>query len=1560
MSFIGRSGGKAFFLFDSTAVVVDEDSKEVLECGLAYTVLASAESFDASSPANPIIEELAVAAVLDMSASTLSSNERLYTIPKAVQAEAKRALEWRKEHNRGGTPVGLNSARRLSAGGQIGIQKVRHIAKYFPRHEVDKKGKGYKPGEPNFPSNGRIAWALWGGDAGERWASAIVERENKKLKNASIIASYDAPERYELDSFWRDEMPSEVSPEFIIRVRLDGTGIDRLYKIEPSGEVAFWDDGAWDNLGNIEHDFKTYDKTLDDVYDDVDKAYVPIDIESAIKLSALLDNCPFCSYSVADIDRDEAQYFADEVDSMNWEFVDKVMTAAGEGGNLRTSTPPANQDGNYTPEERSVKAQGQVRNASGEFAKDGSRVIIGNNPKAAGFIKSVNPADSSVTVQLDAGGPPVNIPAKTTTLEADYKPIPQQQPVESNIDTSGIIGQPRTPIDQPNAHLPGTLPPLNSKSVGVLINDWGAWVADQRLAPELPTTATPTAPKPKGPLGQNAYNDPFLRDWLDEKYKNKQGQTIYPNRGWYNPKKLGVDVSGIEKKKSASEVNKIDKKELLKPSWARTTPVKASADAPKPITPDTSDVAPLYMAIVAPDDPQAVLDLVSLVPESGTSIKPSTFRWENGEWLADNQILADLNSPTPPPIVVLDDDMLKSVLDQIGSTKPISASLINELDQFIDAMIAAGGLDRNSGGAEKLRRYWLYGKGAAKIRWNTPGDWTRCTRQLSKYMGPRAKGYCALRHKEATGMWTGDKEHRQMYGKNVFSNEILLSEQDIIDNQALIAMAANARRRVLTADAGASEELSKGAAFTIPLVIPEGVESGDGRIFEKDAIEMRELPLPLLWQIKTAEGHSGSVVVGQIVSMEKTDQGIGNARGFFDTGEFGTEAERLVRGGFLHGVSADLDKFEADEELEEAGDKSNKKIGSGKINITKARVMAVTIVPKPAFQECKISLDEEVGRDQEETVIPDGIYVEDMDALEASALLACGLVAGSIPVTPPKSWFDNPGLDKATPLTVDDEGRVFGHIAAWHVDHIGMSFGTRPPRSRSNYAYFHTGVVRTDDGIDIPVGQLTLAGGHASLEASASEASRHYDDTASAIADVHAGEDSYGIWVAGALRPGASPEQVRALRASAPSGDWRPIKGKLELVAVCQVNVPGFPIARARVASGQVMALVAAGANMLARMKSDPLADLNNRIQKLETTQKAPLVAAAEEARSRVLSAKAEQTSKRFNKSMTEFSAKNDLNKKISKQFSIEEMLLEFSSEDGEFGAVSSRVRQALAKEGKALPDGSFPIRNESDLKNAVQAYGRSKPGKRASVRRHIIKQARKLDRKDLVPETWKEASEMDELVASLYARIPVLAAAPVVEEVLYKPVIQTIDPNTGEPVQITGDQNRPKYTPKTQPRDTKGKFRDVLARLKVNLGVAGSQGAMDKIQEVENLDNVGNYIGASKAATDLLDIINRLDSGALNKDSLENIRTSSGELGKVIANLPFAFGNENEKIRFSDMPPALRDLVEDMMKKVEAKIGKEDAAVANQPLKDFKSGLEVYNQSEISSQLSKLLRLLT
>ena len=558
------------------------------------------------------------------------------------------------------------------------------------------------------------------------------------------------------------------------------------------------------------------------------------------------------------------------------------------------------------------------------------------------------------------------------------------------------------------------------------------------------------------------------------------------------------------------------------------------------------------------------------------------------------------------------------------------------------------------------------------------------------------------------------------------------TEDEVISFIAMKAQRSDAKNRIVAS--GVAYDVNEHSAetkFSIPLVIPENVESGDGRIFTKKSITIRDLPLPLLWQIKTGDGHNGSVVVGKIEKMERTGKGIGNAYGVFDSGIYGKEAERLVRGRFLRGVSADLDQFEADEEDD---DKSNTledgKISKSRMKISKARVMAVTLVPKPAFQECLINIYED-SEGQEDSVVPDGVYVDEVDAVEASALVACGIVAGVIPTTPPAEWFENPLLRNASPLTVTDEGRVFGHIAAWNVDHIGMAFGTRAPKSRSNYAYFHSGVVRTENGTDVPVGQLTLAGGHASLEASAQQAVRHYDDTASAIADVHAGEDAFGIWVSGALRPGTSPEQIRALRASAPSGDWRPIKGHLELVAVCQVNVPGFPIARARVASGQVLALVAAGAQTLARMKDDPVTQLSQRIARLEDDKTMALVASMQVAQARVLSIKAEELASKMNKAKKDI--QNDSDYMV---YGVDD-----GSPDKELAIIPRRLRRKLAEEGKALPDGSFPIRNVSDLRNAVQAYGRAKVGSRAKVRNHIVKRARSLDRSDLVPSEWKEAS---------------------------------------------------------------------------------------------------------------------------------------------------------------------------------------------------------------------------
>ena len=875
------------------------------------------------------------------------------------------------------------------------------------------------------------------------------------------------------------------------------------------------------------------------------------------------------------------------------------------------------------------------------------------------------------------------------------------------------------------------------------MKDYPLWAADLRAKEADPSTP---AKAPNASAQPNAYNDPLLRDFLNKKEKRADGTTYYPNSIWFRPDLGKAYTPGsVEGYKDKIEPYSAKKDIENRPAWMnQASPfgkpakkgVRASliAAGDTALTPSTSDIAPIYMAIVSPDDPQAVMDLVALIPASTTSPNPMTFIRKPGKWVPDQTVLNDLNSPTPPPVVVLDNDMLKIVNDQIDAAM-VASSYVS--DTVLAALVAGGGIDRNKGNAEKLRRYWLHGEGAAKIMWNTDGDWTRCVSHLSKFMGERAKGYCALRHREATGMWTGDKDHEQLLskrgGRKVFSTDVIVPSETVTASVDLLAKAASAVDRVnetVGQTPAVTPEAPRGAKFSIPLVIPEEVESGDGRKFVKGAITIRELPLPLLWQKVTGEGHSGSVVVGIITEMVRTDQGIGNAHGYFDTGEAGQEVERLIRGGFIRGVSADMDQFEASEDtevLENGENEPDNKVGGSKMKITKARVMATTVVPKPAFQECMIYIDDEAPIEEESKVITDGVYVDGVNPLDASALVACGLVAGMIPVTPPAEWFGNPGLTTATPLTVSDDGKVYGHIAAWHVDHIGMAFGTRPPRSRSNYAFFHTGVVRTDEGSDVAVGQLTLAGGHASLEASAQQAARHYDDTGSAVADVHAGEDAFGIWVSGALRPGTSPEQIRALRASAPSGDWRPIKGSLELVAVCQVNVPGFPIARARVASGQVMALVAAGANMLAQLKHDPLADFTARLDKLE----APLVASAAEAKRKVdavlASITAQELSTKVKNMMDEDSAY---------------MLQMINDDDGsELSVITRANRKKLADQGKALPNGSFPIRDAGDLRKAIHAFGRAKPGERGMVKRHIMKMARKLDKTDLIPSNWKSPS---------------------------------------------------------------------------------------------------------------------------------------------------------------------------------------------------------------------------
>jgi len=715
------------------------------------------------------------------------------------------------------------------------------------------------------------------------------------------------------------------------------------------------------------------------------------------------------------------------------------------------------------------------------------------------------------------------------------------------------------------------------------------------------------------------------------------------------------------------------------PVLAAVDLTKEPTDAPAAAAPSGGDAAIgdgwNYYVIVDELDTGAVLDVFRLKPG------PELERYDGTGWVADPEMLADLQGVTPPPVVeitdpqqfadvyrqvqtsyqeeppepgdkaetagvtaavednlpdkqkckycknpatkrilhsegmayiaVCDDHLAKGKDDATHSTPsgdpdPSNINWVHDMAGKVvaAALVADAPLTVSPNmNAEKLRRYWsVGGKGGAKIRWGTPSDFTRCVRYLRKYLGARAKGYCANMHKRNTGMWPGDKRNRVGSGPPV----------------------------------------------------PE---------------------LQLLSSIRT----------GTWISED--------------------------------GKATDM--------------------------------------------------------------LADGIYTE-----RVQDVLVASLIAGGFPVEPPPDWFENPGLTAATPITVDDNGRVYGHLADWETAHIGLPGETHAPKSRSDYAFFKTGVLRTAGGADVNVGQLTLVGGHAPLSADAASAVKHYDDTASAVADVAIGEDQHGIWVAGAMRPEVTPAQLRAFRASALSGDWRPIKGSLELVAACAVNVPGFPIARARVAGGQVLAMVAAGARRLYVKQISLLSDaaLAERVSALEALLADIGVTSAEGTTvSTTPSVPATQLTPTGN-SGTDVSKltpldpgetppeqdgqgkreevrakvrqirRDRLRRRVHVTTPKEQPVAAGGGTPDFRDGLSHDVRQAIRDRvhgvtsaglvaGERAKIGGYPISDVESLKKAIKAYGRARPQDQAATRAHIISEAKKLKRTDLIPNDWLTGS---------------------------------------------------------------------------------------------------------------------------------------------------------------------------------------------------------------------------
>jgi 2'-5' RNA ligase len=190
----------------------------------------------------------------------------------------------------------------------------------------------------------------------------------------------------------------------------------------------------------------------------------------------------------------------------------------------------------------------------------------------------------------------------------------------------------------------------------------------------------------------------------------------------------------------------------------------------------------------------------------------------------------------------------------------------------------------------------------------------------------------------------------------------------------------------------------------------------------------------------------------------------------------------------------------------------------------------------------------------------------------------------TIPNVPPADWFTEPPADLPQgAFTITDEGRVYGYLAPAGIAH--RAFRNRRvevPMGNVDYSRWMGSEAIVAGGGRVVAGPITFECGHCDPRASTDPTKRmeHYDNSCSIAAKAAIGENEHGVWIAGALEPGVSAEQVSRMLGCRLSGDWAPHPEKAgwrEFVAALLVPVPGFPMARSapstlRVADGALVA----------------------------------------------------------------------------------------------------------------------------------------------------------------------------------------------------------------------------------------------------------------------------------------------------------------------------------------------------------------------------------------------------
>lgn len=423
---------------------------------------------------------------------------------------------------------------------------------------------------------------------------------------------------------------------------------------------------------------------------------------------------------------------------------------------------------------------------------------------------------------------------------------------------------------------------------------------------------------------------------------------------------------------------------------------------------------------------------------------------------------------------------------------------------------------------------------------------------------------------------------------------------------ALVAAGgATAPAEMIPTDPNALKKYEAESVLTV-----EGSSSGDGRFIAEGCLTWRDLPLPFMLQTVNAPGHDGAEFCGWIGEIERVGNSLVGRIDFAATpaGEMARTILSDPASANKFGVSVDIDSVRTvfaspdgaqltEEQALEA------QFGGGEIveMMVSGRIMGATMTPFPAFQEAYVYLLGPLDEPSEALVAAAGRTGDVWRATipmsfsfgggtPTEALVASA--AGPDPDAPPLAWFQQRPMDDPEPFTVHPDGRCYGLVAQWGTCHIGNSRRcTSVPRS-NDFRSFYTGKkVLTREGEMVAVGPVIMDTVHPNLLWDASDAQAFYAHTGCAVADVRLYTNEHGIVAAGAIRPGASPTQVRRLRASDISPDWRPISGEHKLVSLLAVNTSGFlvegiaasagnfrPYGVYDSVTGDVGALVAAGA----------------------------------------------------------------------------------------------------------------------------------------------------------------------------------------------------------------------------------------------------------------------------------------------------------------------------------------------------------------------------------------------